>query len=90
MFFKNQRAHVLACVLSVAAAFCDVMSIQKIQEQNCGTLRCREEIYNTKNFKYEEPFYPPFFLYHYIAFVSGEKIKSVYIQCINNFIVNYI
>lgn len=60
----------LACILSVAAAFCDVMSIQQIQEINCNTLRCREEVHNTRNLKFEEPFFPPKFITHYISFVS--------------------
>jgi len=66
----NQKLHVLACVLSIVAAFCDVMSIQEIQELNCGSNKCALDKHGTKRTKYEEEFYPPYFIFHYAAFVG--------------------
>ncbi|CAL8143152.1 unnamed protein product [Orchesella dallaii] len=67
----NQKAHVLACIVSVLAAFMNVMSIHDVQYKNCKTVRCKEEEYHdTKITKYEEVFYPPYFFQHYLAFIG--------------------
>ncbi|ODM95291.1 hypothetical protein Ocin01_11398 [Orchesella cincta] len=67
----NQKAHVVACIFSVVAAFANVMSIHDVQYKNCKTPRCLDEKYHdTKVTKYEEVFYPPYFFQHYVAFIG--------------------
>lgn len=81
----NQKAHVLACIISVAAAFSDVLSIQEVQAHNCKTKRCEDDLHNTKTTKYEEAFYPPYFICHYTSFVTNYSILVSYLIVWGNY-----